>query len=67
MSNQVTTFITTDKKVAYNETRLSICLRADGFSFSVATMESELLTVGDVLFDEVSKNSPARAVEEMLA
>lgn len=67
MSNQVTTFITTDKKVAYNETRLSICLRADGFSFSVATMESELLTVGDVLFDEVSKNNPVKAVKEMLA
>ena len=50
MSNQVTTIITTDKAVANNETRLSICLRSNGFSFSLTTLQHELLTYADVQF-----------------
>lgn len=47
MSHPVTSIITTGDAVANEETRLSICLRADGFSFSVATLDGILLTVGD--------------------
>ena len=47
MSHPVTTLITTDKAVANNQSRLSICLRPNGFSFSVSTLNGELLTVGD--------------------
>ena len=51
MPNQVTTIITSDKAVANNELRLSICLRTNGFSFSVVTPTQELLTFGDANFD----------------
>lgn len=42
-----TTFITTDKEVPSYEKRLSICLRPNGFSFSIRTLDGILLTVGD--------------------
>jgi hypothetical protein len=48
MSSIVTDIITTDRPVANNEKRLSICLRSNGFSFSVSTIDNELLTVGDI-------------------
>lgn len=51
MTNKVTTIITTDKAVANNETRLSICLRSNGFSFSVSTLDHVLLTFGEADFD----------------
>lgn len=51
MLNQVTTIITTDKAVANNETRLSICLRSNGFSFSLTTVDDLLLTFGLAQFD----------------
>lgn len=51
MLNQVTTLITSDKAVANNELRLSICLRSNGFSFSVTTLDQVLLTFGDVDFN----------------
>ncbi|MBQ9864977.1 MAG: DUF3822 family protein [Bacteroidales bacterium] len=51
MSDPVTTFITTDKAVANNELRLSICLRPNGFSFCVTTIGQELLTFGETDFD----------------
>ena len=51
MPNQVTSFITSDKAVANNEIRLSICLRTNGFSFSVVTAAQELLTFGEASFD----------------
>lgn len=51
MSNQVTTVITTDKAVANNELRLSICLRPNGFSFSMMTLDRTLLTFGEADFD----------------
>lgn len=51
MLNQVTSFFTTDKAVANTEKRLSICLRSNGFSFSVTTLDDLLLTHGDATFD----------------
>ena len=51
MSDPVTTLITTDKAVANNELRLSICLRPNGFSFCVTTIGQELLTFGETDFD----------------
>ena len=51
MADCVTTFITTDKAVATDELRLSICLRTNGFSFSTATIGKELLTFGEAEFD----------------
>lgn len=48
---KVNTFITTDKEVAAYEKRISICLTSNGFSFSVATIDGTLLTVGDVTMD----------------
>lgn len=50
MSYKVTTLITTDKAVANNDSRLSICLRSNGFSFSV-TAADVLLTLGEVECD----------------
>ncbi|MBR1835202.1 MAG: DUF3822 family protein [Bacteroidales bacterium] len=38
--------------MANSEKRLSICLRSNGFSFSVATVDDLLLTVGDCPFEE---------------
>ncbi|MCQ2294170.1 MAG: DUF3822 family protein [Bacteroidales bacterium] len=51
MSNKVTTIITSDKAVANNESRLSICLRSNGFSFSIISLSSELVTFGEAEFD----------------
>ena len=47
----VTDIITTDRVVADSDKELSICLRANGFSFSVATADRLLLTVGQVQTD----------------
>lgn len=51
MSYKVTTLITTDKAVANDEKRLSICLRSNGFSFSIVTLDRVLLTFGEAEFD----------------
>ena len=51
MTDRVTSIITTDKAVATDELRLSICLRTNGFSFSTATVGGELLTLGEAEFD----------------
>ena len=50
MSYKVTTLITTDKAVANNDSRLSICLRSNGFSFSVTAADT-LLTLGEAECD----------------
>ena len=47
MSHPVTSINTTGGAVADEVSRLAICLRADGFSFSVITPDGMLLTVGD--------------------
>lgn len=47
----VNTFIGTDKEVASYEKRMSICLRSNGFSFSVTTSSGLLLSFGDVFVD----------------
>lgn len=47
MSYVSKTLITTEPEPAVNDKRLSICLRADGFSFSVTTADGQLLTFGD--------------------
>ena len=62
MSHPVTSILTTGEAVANDVSRLSICLRADGFSFSVATLDGVLLTVGDVKSDEVSASIVAETV-----
>lgn len=51
MTDHITSIITTDKAVATDEIRLSICLRTNGFSFSTMTMGHELLTFGEAAFD----------------
>ena len=42
------TLITVGKEFASREKRLSICLRANGFSFAEATTAGQLITFGDV-------------------
>lgn len=59
MSHPVTSIITTGDAVANEESRLSICLRANGFSFSVATLDGTLLTVGDSQSDGWKLDSTA--------
>lgn len=51
MSHQVTTIIKSDKAVANNDSRLSICLSANGFSFSIITSENEIVMFGETDFD----------------
>lgn len=51
MSYKVTTLITTDKAVANNDSRLSICLRPNGFSFATASTDQVLYTLGEAEFD----------------
>ena len=63
MSNSVTTFISTDKEVANNESRISICLRTNGFSFSVTTIDKELLTFGEA---EVDLNQPFKQLSQAI-
>ena len=48
MPQLVTDIISTDKAVANSEKRLSICLRSNGFSFSVVSTDDTLLTFGVV-------------------
>ncbi len=50
MSHIVTTIITSDKAVANNDSRLSICLSANGFSFTIITGE-EIQRFGEVELD----------------
>ncbi len=50
MSHIVTTIITSDKAVANNDSRLSICLSADGFSFTVIAEEA-VQRFGEVSLD----------------
>lgn len=47
MSYSCKTLITTDKELASRDKRLSICLGANGFSFSVMTAAGTLLTFGE--------------------
>ena len=62
MLRPVTSILTTSEAVANDVSRLSICLRANGFSFSVATTDGVLLTVGDVQTDDVSASRVAETV-----
>ncbi len=65
MQSLVTDIITTDSAVANTEKRLSICLGSNGFSFSVATLNDVLLTVGEVGLGQYSSaTSLARVVAE---
>lgn len=47
MSYVSKTLITTEPEPAANDKRLSICLRANGFSFSATTGDGQLLTFGE--------------------
>ena len=67
MSQLVTDIITTDRPVANSEKRLSICLRSNGFSFSVTTVDTLLLTVGDCPLSEgMSAMEVARQVAKTI-
>ena len=48
MSYKINSFIVSDKPVASYEKRLSICLTSNGFSFSLCSVDDELLAFGDV-------------------
>ncbi len=66
MLNKVTTVITSDKAVANNDSRLSICLAANGFSFSVVAGESEIVTFGEVEFDfSLPLTDQAQSIKEI--
>lgn len=51
MSKKVTSFITTDIPVTNNESRLSICLRSNGFSFSITDAQNILHSFAEVELD----------------
>lgn len=53
MSHKVTSIITTDRAVHDKEQRLSICLRSNGFSFSITAQDNKLLTFGEVEMEMV--------------
>lgn len=65
MPQTVTDIITTDRAVANSDKRLSICLRPNGFSFSVFTNDRLLLTVGDI--KTASQLPPDQLVQLVLA
>ena len=68
MADRVTSIITTDKAVATDEIRLSICLRTNGFSFSTMTMGRELLTFGEAEVDlHRGIGEVSRAITELFA
>ena len=51
MPHKVLSIITTDRAVHNIEQRLSICLRSNGFSFSITAQGNLLLTFGEVEMD----------------
>ncbi len=51
MSYSINTLVSSDKVVVSYEKRMSICLLANGFSFSVTSLRNELLTLGEVQMD----------------
>ena len=61
MSYTCKTLITTDSEVASREKRLSICLGANGFSFSEMTAGGCLLTFGEV------EGSHAKSITELMS
>lgn len=68
MSYKVTTVITSDKAVANNDSRLSICLLANGFSFSVIAGEGEIETFGEVEFDfSLPLASQTQSIKDLFA
>ena len=48
MSYKVNSFITSDTRIQDGDKKLSICLSANGFSFSVISLSGKLLAIGDV-------------------
>ncbi len=51
MSYITNSFITSDKEVPSYDKRMSICLETNGFSFSIVTLQDELLSFGAVAFE----------------
>ncbi len=51
MSYITNSFITSDKEVPSYDKRMSICLETNGFSFSIVTVQDELLSFGAVAFE----------------
>lgn len=54
MSYHTNSFITLDKEVPSYEKNISICLGANGFSFSIVSTKNELLSIGEISIDETS-------------
>lgn len=68
MSHKVTTIITSDKAVANNDLRLSICLSADGFSFSVTTFQDEIVMYGEAVVElNLALEALSQAVKDCFA
>lgn len=51
MSYKINTFITSDSDVVSRETRLSICITSNGFSFALFTLADDLVSFGEVETD----------------
>jgi hypothetical protein len=51
MSYITNSFISSDKEVPSYDKRISICLEANGFSFSIVSVQNELLTFGAISFE----------------
>ena len=54
MSYHTTSFITLDKEVPSYEKNISICLGANGFSFSIVSTKNELLSIGEIAIDDTA-------------
>ena len=68
MSYKVTTIIKSDKAVANNDSRLSICLSANGFSFSIIAGENEIVMFGETDFDlNLPLGEQAQAIKDFFA
>lgn len=62
MSYTTNFFITSDKEVPSYEKNISICLRANGFSFSIRSLKGDMLTVGEVAHQWSSSMADAMRV-----
>lgn len=62
MSYKVNSFLSVDKVVPAYEKNLSICLAANGFSFTVTTQRDDFLAFGDVAFEGAPAMAEAMSI-----
>ena len=68
MSYRINSHISSDIDVPSYEKRLSICLRSNGFSFSIVTLDQVLLTFGQADFDfNQQLGNQIQAVKDLFA